>query len=268
MSISCHIQLSAIKHVLHISTKVVSCFERCKLLVIIFLPALLLLCCNHVPKDAVLPPRVTPGPQPARAMPPPADAEVLFDGASLDAWQKTNGKPAGWAIKDSVLVVRRFTGDIQTRQAYGDIQLHVEWMTPPGAWLGGQHRGNSGIKFMGLYEVQILDSFDNLTYPDGQAGAVYGQHAPRVNAARAQGAWQSYDIIFRRPRFNPDGTLGEPARLTVLHNGILIQENVAVKGPTRRDTPNAAHPDQLPRVLQNHRSKVRFRNIWVRTLLE
>ncbi len=266
MPIPCHMQSSKNKHVLHISTNVVSCLDMCKRMVIIILPALLIISCNHVPRDGARPPVVTPAPLTTPAVPPPSDAEILFDGASLDAWQKTNGKPAGWTVHDGYLQVRRFAGDIQTRKSYGDIQLHLEFATPAGAWLRGQHRGNSGVKFMGLYEVQILDSYENITYPDGQAGAVYSQHPPLVNASRPAGEWQSYDIIFRRPRFSEDGMLLAPAYITAFHNGILIQNHVPLKGPTRGTASYTAHPDRLPLQLQDHRSKVRFRNIWVREI--
>ncbi len=266
MPIPCHMQPSTNKHVLHISSNVVSCFDLCKQFAVKILPALLVFACSHVPKDGTLPPVVTPGESPGSIVPPPDDAEVLFDGASLDRWQKSNGKPAAWNVKRGYLQVKRFSGDIQTRNAYGDIQLHLEFATPAHTIFRGQHRGNSGIKFMGLYEVQILDSFKNDTYPDGQAGAVYSQHPPLVNASRPPGQWQTLDIIFLRPRFSEDGELIEPAYTTVFHNGVIIQNHVALRGPTRGDKPYSAHPDRLPLVLQDHRSKVRFRNIWVRSI--
>ncbi len=212
-----------------------------------------------------LPPKVTPAAHSFSA-PVPVDATVLFDGTSLHAWQKRNKTAAGWRVRNNYMEVRRLSGSIFSKKAFGDIQLHVEWATPTRGIGRGQHKGNSGVKLMGLYEVQILDSYENTTYPDGQAGAIYGQYAPLVNASRPAGAWQSFDILFRRPRFNDDGTLKTPAYLTVFHNGILIHNHVTLQGPTRGDGGYLAHADRLPIMLQNHRSKVRFRNIWVRDL--
>lgn len=217
------------------------------------------------PHAASLPPIVAPG-EPWFT-PPPADAIVLFDGANLRRWQRRNGKPARWTLQDEYMEIRPWSGALWTRDAYGDLQLHLEWATPFPPRGHGQGRGNSGIKFMGLYEVQILDSYENETYPDGQAAAIYSQYPPLVNASRPPGAWQSYDILFRRPRFNADGSLAQPAIVTVLHNGVLVQDHVEVTGPTQgHDRPYEAHPDRLPLMLQNHRSRVRFRNIWIREL--
>jgi hypothetical protein len=200
-------------------------------------------------------------------LPAPSDAIVLFDNGGLSLWEKRNGRAAGWSVENGVLEIRPWQGSIWTRQAYGDIQLHLEWAAPVPPRGRGQHRGNSGIKFMGLYEVQILDSFENQTYPDGQAAAIYSQHPPLVNAARPPGLWQSYDIIFRRPRFQPDGSLREPAVVTVVQNGVLVQDHVRVTGPTQgRDRPYALHSDRLPLMLQSHRDRVQFRNIWIRDL--
>lgn len=211
------------------------------------------------------PPKVTPAPHPTELAPPPSDAIVLFDGTDLSQWTKENGKPAGWRLNDGYVEVKLFSGSIISRQSFGDIQLHIEWATPDG--LGrGQHKGNSGIKFMGRYELQILDSFENETYPDGQAGAIYSQHQPLVNASRPPGVWQSYDVIFQSPRFDVDGQLQSPAYMTVFHNGVLIQDHAAIAGPTKGTDPYQAHAARLPLHLQNHRSKVRFRNIWVRDL--
>ena len=162
--------------------------------------------------------------------------------------------------------VKLFAGSIKTKKSFGDLQLHIEWATPEQGRGRGQNKGNSGIKLMGRYEVQILDSYNNKTYATGQAGAIYSQHAPLANASRAPGVWQSYDIVFRRPRFDTHGTLITPAYITVLHNGVLIQNHVAIDGPTKGDKPYAAHPDKLPIELQNHRSNVKFRNVWVREL--
>jgi hypothetical protein len=151
---------------------------------------------------------------------------------------------------------------------YGDCQLHIEWASPSPAVGEDQDRGNSGVFFHGQYEVQVLDSYQSATYPDGQAGALYGQYPPLVNASRAPGQWQSYDIVFRGPRFDPGGKLLRPARVTVFHNGVLVQENVELTGPTAHKTrpPYKAHPVKGPIALQDHSHPVRFRNIWLREL--
>jgi hypothetical protein len=215
------------------------------------------------PRPAV----VDPGPAETPA-PVPADAIVLFGGKDLSGWRKQGGGEARWAVRDGYMEVVRGAGGIETSQGFGDVQLHVEWSTPKPGEGSGQDRGNSGVFLMGRYEVQVLDSYGNDTYPDGQAAAIYGQFPPLVNAARSPGAWQSYDIVFRRPRFAGDGRVMTPARLTVFHNGILVHDAVELLGPTsnqRRD-PYTLHPDRLPVSLQDHGHPVRFRNIWVRDL--
>lgn len=201
---------------------------------------------------------------------PPADAIVLFDGTSLTHWRNADdpAQAARWKVADGYMEVVRGTGGIASQMPFGDVQLHVEWAAPAPPTGSGQNRGNSGVFLMGRYEVQVLDSYDNVTYPDGQAGAVYGQYAPLVNASRPPGEWQSYDIVFRAPRFTATGAVESPARMTVFHNGVLVQDNVALVGPTsnqRRD-PYVVHPDRLPLSLQDHGDPVRFRNIWVRDL--
>jgi hypothetical protein len=160
------------------------------------------------------------------------------------------------------------TGTLSTAQGFGDVQLHVEWMTPAPPKGTDQDRGNSGVFLMGLYEVQVLDSYGSVTYPDGQAGAVYGQYPPLVNASRAPGQWQAYDIVFHRPRFDGAGALASPATMTVFHNGVLVQDHVTLTGPTGHQVrpPYAAHPDRLPLSLQDHGHPVRYRNIWLREL--
>ncbi len=168
----------------------------------------------------------------------------------------------GWYVE----VVPR-TGSLVTRRGFGDIQLHLEFATPP-AHGEGQERGNSGVFLMGQYEVQILDSYENETYADGQAGAIFGQTPPLVNASRPPGQWQTFDIVFHRPHFSGDGSLERPARITVLHNGVLVQDNTTITGHTvymaiARYQP---HPDRLPLVLQDHQNPMRFRNIWLREL--
>jgi hypothetical protein len=217
--------------------------------------------------DRPRPPVVTPGATPGQ---PPSDAVVLFDGRSTDAWTAGGGRPAGWTVRDGYMETAPGTGPIRTRRGFGDVQLHLEWATPARAEGSGQGRGNSGVIFMERYEVQVLDSYRNETYADGQAAAIYGQYPPMANASRAPGEWQSYDIVFRRPRFGRDGALRSPARMTVFHNGVLVQDDVELWGPTDwlEHQPYAPHADTLPLLLQDHDNPVRYRNIWVRALPE
>ncbi len=201
----------------------------------------------------------------------PADAIVLFDGTDLSQWRtQKDGGAARWRVEGGYMEVAPGSGDIQTAASFGDCQLHIEWAAPSPPIGAGQDRGNSGVFLMRQYEVQVLDSYQSATYPDGQAGALYGQYPPLVNASRPPGEWQSYDIVFRAPRFAPDGRLQRPARLTVLHNGVLVQDARELLGPTAHKarpayTPHAA---KLPLGLQDHDHPVRFRNIWVRELDE
>ena len=215
--------------------------------------------------DRPAPAVVTPG---TRATDPPSDAIVLFDGKNLDAWAGDSGHKAPWLVRDGYVEVAPGSGSIQTRQGFGDCQLHIEWVEPAPASGEGQERGNSGVYLMGLYEVQVLDSYQNRTYADGQAGALFGQYPPLVNSARPAGEWQSYDIIFHGPRFDGAGKLLAPARVTVVMNGVVVQDHVALTGPTayQRRPPYAAHPDRLPLSLQDHEMRVRYRNIWIRNL--
>lgn len=201
-------------------------------------------------------------------VPAPAGAIVLFDGGDLSWWEKRDGTPAGWRVADGVVEVAKGTGGIQTRVGFGDVRLHIEWASPKPATGNGQDRGNSGVFFMGQYEVQVLDSYGSDTYADGQAAALYGQFPPRVNVSRAPGEWQSYDIDFRRPRFDSTGVALSPARVTVRHNAVLVHDDVALLGPTsnRRREPYKVHADQLPISLQDHGHPVRFRNIWAQPL--
>jgi Domain of Unknown Function (DUF1080) len=198
---------------------------------------------------------------------PPSDAVVLFDGKDLSKWSQKDGSPAKWKVGDGYFEVVPKTGYIYTRQAFGDCQLHVEFAEPSPAKGEGQDRGNSGVFLMGLYEIQVLDSYQNKTYADGQAGAVYGQYPPLVNASREPGQWQSYDIVFHGPRFAGDGKILRKARVTVLQNGVLVQDNVEIEGSTATETPEyKPQPDKLPLALQDHNHPVRYRNIWVREL--
>lgn len=216
------------------------------------------------PKNA--PPVVTPG---RTSSDPPSDAVVLFDGASLSNWRGVkDGGEARWQVRDGYAEVVPGAGDIATKQEFGDCQLHIEWAAPSEIKGEGQGRGNSGIFFMDRYEVQVLDSYNNETYFHGQAGSVYKQYAPLVNASRKPGEWQSYDIIFKSPKFDEQGKVTERARVTVLHNGVLVQNNVEIHGNTWHDKPAfyIAHGPKAPLKLQDHGDLVRYRNIWIRAL--
>ena len=213
---------------------------------------------------------VTPGTPsttdaPGRA---PSDAVVLFDGHDLSAWSDDHGHSAAWKLTDGTMSPSG--GSIRTVREFGDVQVHVEFAEPSPARGHGQERGNSGVFLQGLYEVQVLDSYEDRTYPDGQAAAIYGQSPPQVNAARPPGEWQSYDIVFTVARFNPDGSLKTPAYLTVLHNGVLVQNHVALLGPTVHAAlakyEAAPLPATGPLGLQDHGNVVRYRNVWVRSL--
>jgi hypothetical protein len=199
---------------------------------------------------------------------PPSDAIILFDGKDLSKWESNKGGPAQWKSADGAMVVAPGTGDIHTKQAFGDCQLHVEWAEPDPPHDKDQGRGNSGIYLMSKYELQVLDSFENKTYADGQAGAIYAQTPPLVNACRRPGEWQSYDVIWHGPRFAADGKLLRPARITVLQNGVLVQDNTELTGPTdyMRRPPYVPHAEKMPLLLQDHDQPVRFRNIWIREL--
>lgn len=198
----------------------------------------------------------------------PGDAIVLFDGRDLSQWVGEDGKSARWKVEDGYMEVAPGTGMVSTKQAFGDCQLHVEFAEPTPPHGESQDRGNSGVFLMGLYEIQVLDSYENKTYADGQAAAVYGQYPPLVNASRPPGQWQTYDIVFHGPRFDAQGKVLRPARVTVLHNGVLVQDNVALTGPTAHGErpPYKKTPEKLPLALQDHHNPVRFRNIWIREL--
>jgi hypothetical protein len=246
------------------------------------------------PKDE--PKVINPGP-------PPSDAIVLFDGTDLAKWESEKGGPAKWkvaasaacagvcscemptgylakwqtpkavkpnpkATEETGTMTVNGTGSIRTKQAFGDCQLHVEWASPAKVEGEGQGRGNSGVYLQGRYEVQVLDSYNNTTYFHGQAGAIYKQHAPLVNACRKPGEWQYYDIIFHAPRFDGDGKLTKAATVTVLHNGVLVQDHTEILGTSSHvGAPKyTAHEPKQQLVLQDHHNPVRYRNIWIREL--
>ena len=200
----------------------------------------------------------------------PSDAIVLFDGKDLSAWKsQKDGSPAAWKVENGYFEVVKGKGAIETRQSFADVQLHIEWMTPTPPTGESQARGNSGVFFAGSrYEVQVLDSYESKTYPDGQAGSLYGQFPPLVNASRPPGEWQAYDIVYEAPRFDAAGAVTKRARLTVFHNGMLVQHARELIGPTTNKvrTPYSAHPEALPMSLQDHGNPIRFRNVWVREL--
>ncbi len=202
----------------------------------------------------------------------PSDAVVLFDGENLWKWEsaKKPGRPAPWKMGDGYFEVVKDTGNIRTKEHFGSCQLHIEFATPQIVSGQGQKRGNSGVFLMGIYEVQILDSYDNRTYADGQCAALYGRAVPLVNASRKPGEWQSYDIIFHRPTFKGSKVIRK-ARFTVFHNGVLVHDNVELEGGTNWTGPHAVtgykpHGDKGPLELQDHENPVRFRNTWIREL--
>jgi Domain of Unknown Function (DUF1080) len=232
--------------------------------------------------------------------PPPSDAIVLFDGKDLSKWESEKGGEAKWKIaapeacecctvekpvgyltkwetpkvvkpkakEETGIMTVNGTGSIRTKQAFGDCQLHVEWASPAKVEGEGQGRGNSGVYLQGRYEVQVLDSYNNKTYFHGQAGAIYKQHAPLVNACRKPGEWQYYDIIFHAPRFDAEGKLAKPGTVTVLHNGVLVQDHTEILGTSSHaGAPKyTAHPLKQQLTLQDHHNPVRYRNIWIREL--
>lgn len=198
---------------------------------------------------------------------PPADAYILFDGSSTDQWEHLNGKAVQWDVANNTMTVKKGTGDIQTKKEFGDCQLHLEWRSPSVIEGEGQGRGNSGVFLQGRYEIQILDSYQNRTYSNGQAGSVYKQHVPLVNPLRPVGEWNTYDIIFKAPRFNDDGIKVASGYVTVLINGVLVQNHVELHGTTEYIglPKNPAHGPG-PIKLQDHSNPVSFRNIWIREL--
>jgi hypothetical protein len=219
------------------------------------------------PHPRIVTPAATPGA-------PPSDAVVLFDGKDLSKWahhvragDSEKLDDAKWPVRDGYFEVEPGSGVLYTRESFGDVQLHVEWASPGQVAGSSQGRGNSGILIMGLYEIQVLDSYNNPTYADGQAGAIYGQWPPLVNASREPGAWQAYDIVFEAPRFEGE-RLVKPAYQTIFLNGIVLHNRKEVMGAMayRQVAVYKRHPAELPLALQDHRNRVRYRNIWVRRL--
>jgi hypothetical protein len=214
------------------------------------------------------PPVITPGTESAA----PSDAIVLFDGsqASMSKWTDGKGGPAKWIVRDGYMECTKGSGPVKTKQEFGSCQLHVEFATPSKVTGSGQGRGNSGVFLQGIYEVQVLDSYENVTYPDGQCAALYGRGVPLVNASRKPGEWQSYDIIYHRPIFKGSKVVRK-ATFTVFHNGVLVQDHVELTGGTGWQGPHAIseyepHEDKGPIMLQDHGNPVRYRNIWIREL--
>jgi hypothetical protein len=208
---------------------------------------------------------------------PPADAIVLFDGRNLDQWVSTNDKsPAGWTVADGIVTVNKPNGNIETKRRFNDYQLHLEFRIPEAITGTGQARGNSGLFLASTgsgdagYELQILDSYANSTYVNGQAASIYKQHPPLVNASRRPGEWQSYDVVWTAPRFNADGSLKTPAYATVFHNGVLVQNHVELKGETRYiGKPEYKAHGPSPIKLQAHGDPsppISYRNIWIREM--
>jgi len=210
---------------------------------------------------------ITPGETPMDA---PSDAIVLFDGVDLEnEWTNGQGGKPGWLVEDGCVTVVKGQGAIKTKRVFEDVQLHIEWRTPEEVVGTSQGRGNSGIFLQEKYEVQVLDNYENRTYRNGQAGSIYKQHAPLVNACKGPGEWQTYDIIYTAPRFNEDGTYFTPPTITVLQNGVLVQNHSEVRGPTVYiGVPEYAVDEHGPGsiVLQDHGNPVSYRNIWIREL--
>jgi len=211
-----------------------------------------------------VPPVVTPG----TGTTAPSDAIMLFDGTNLSEWTNDKGNPAEWTLADGAMTVKAGTGIIKTKRGFGDCQLHLEWRTPAEVKGEGQGRGNSGIFLQGLYELQVLDSYDNTTYSNGQAGSIYKQSIPLVNACKKPGEWQVYDIIYIAPRFGENGRVVIPGRITVLQNGVLIHNNTEIRGTTEYiGSPRpVVHGMMEPLYLQDHGNPVSYRNIWIREL--
>ena len=217
--------------------------------------------------DATRPmaPVIDPG---ATASQPPSDAKVLFDGKDLSQWVDKKGQPAAWTVQDGYVEVKPGKGEMITRDKFGDCQIHIEWASPKVVEGEGQERGNSGVFLMGRYEIQVLDCYSNRTNADGATASLYGQFPPEVNACRKPGEWQTYDIIFEAPKFAADGSVQSPAYVTVIQNGVVVQNHRAFNGPSgHKSVPKySKHDPELPISLQDHGDFVRYRNIWVRPL--
>ncbi len=214
-----------------------------------------------------VPPKVVPGSNGA----PPSDAIVLFDGSNLDAWVGSEDSTAvKWRLnQDRSMTVTDKAGNIQTKQNFGSIQLHIEWRSPAEVQMSGQNRANSGVFLQGLYEIQVLDNNDNNTYVNGQVGSIYKQSVPLAMASVPSGEWNTYDVIYHAPKFSRGGNLEKPATITVIHNGVLIQDHFEVEGPSEYiGWPTYQPHGKRPLILQDHRdnSRVSYRNIWVREL--
>lgn len=220
---------------------------------------------------------VKPGETFSHTAPAPADAVVLFDGKDLSKWQSGNGGEPRWKVEEGYMETFRGAGNIRTKELFGDFQLHLEFATPAEIRGEGQGRGNSGVMINGMYEIQVLDSHENKTYPDGQAGAIYGQTPPLVNSSKPAGQWQTYDIIFEAPRWDDQGNLEKKANVTVIHNGVVLHHKREYLGATDGigGVPHTAlasyvqkHEPKVFIELQDHANPVRFRNIWIRELGE
>ena len=218
-------------------------------------------------KNRPNPPIVVPAETFSHMAPAPADAIVLFDGKDLSKW-KSGSADAKWNVADGAFVVTKGAGDIETREKFGDFQLHIEWSAPNPPHGDSQGRGNSGIFLHGLYEVQVLDVYNNKTYADGQAGGLYGQWAPLQNAVKKPGEWNSYDIVFEGPRFDASHAVTRKAAVTVIHNGVVLHHHQEFNGPTgHRNVPKYEWYDSTgPIRLQDHGDPVRYRNVWIRPL--
>lgn len=207
--------------------------------------------------------KVTPGENDV----PPSDAIILFDGKDLNEWTNTSGELAKWTVEEGAMTVKAGTGGIKTKQKFGDFQLHIEWRTPAEVKGEGQGRGNSGIFMQERYELQVLDSYESTTYVNGQAGSIYKQSIPLVNACKGPGEWQTYDVIYMAPVFTEKGSLKTPARITVLQNGILVQNGFEIKGITSHNQIPTYEPHgKASLMLQDHSNPVSYRNIWIREL--
>ncbi len=210
------------------------------------------------------PKKITPGAMPGQA---PSDATILFDGKDLSNWTTVQGADAKWEVKDGAMTVVKGTGAVRTKQKFGDVQLHIEWRTPAVVIGDGQGRGNSGIFLQERYELQVLDSYESPTYSNGGAGSIYKQAVPLVNACLKPGEWQTYDVMYTAPRFSDNGRVITPATITVLHNGVLIQNNFQIWGPTSyKGLPVYQSHGKGSLELQDHGNPVSYRNIWVREL--